>query len=111
MLDLAIHLLINHYAKNPSCATVTLRGWKQHTCVHCGGQFQYLMERKNTRRGPSKDAARESAGSFAHLSLRNEVDWHPCPTCGLVQPEMVAARRFRWHALVFFVLAVIIFGS
>ena len=111
MLDLAIHLLIHHYAKNPSRATVALRGWKQHTCVHCGGQFQYWMERKQTRRGASKDAARESAGYFAHSRLRNEADWRPCPTCGLYQPEMVAARRFRLHVIVFLALSCVLFLS
>ena len=32
--------------------------------------------------------------------LQAEADFHPCPTCGLIQPDLIARRRLLWHGSV-----------
>ena len=92
-------------------ATATARGWKQHTCVHCGGRYRYRMERKETGKADSVEAARQAAEGIAHSALKTEFEQRPCPTCGVYQPDMVAFRRLRPHTLVFLGLSLALLGA
>jgi hypothetical protein len=71
---------------------------KQHTCAACGCVFRYQV-RKNVAAGGLSQA---QAAANLDACVRHQVEaWrknpgsvaerHPCPGCGLIQPEMV-----RW---------------
>ncbi|MCE9547450.1 MAG: hypothetical protein K8T25_18415 [Planctomycetia bacterium] len=79
-------------AKNISC-TVDVRCWKQRTCTACGGVFSYIFARKIAGMGPTREAAAAAMEANAVKQVMTDASSHPCPTCGLYQPDMVAARR------------------
>src|SRR5271155_4519853 len=70
------------------------RSWKQHTCCVCGCVFRYQMERS------AQGTLLESSEEAVKRKLAKEVDVHPCPTCGLIQPDMVAQGRTLWHGII-----------
>jgi hypothetical protein len=74
-----------------------IRCRKQHTCVGCGGQFSYVFARKITGSGATPEAAAAAAEKVAQQQIESSVDNHPCPTCGLYQPDMIGARRAKWQ--------------
>ncbi|MBS2034117.1 hypothetical protein JST97_03970 [bacterium] len=74
-------------------ASVTANCWKVHTCVNCSTIFRYFMTRKCTSQGGTADQARANLSKAVVDALTNGVDHHGCPTCGMVQPEMVSAAR------------------
>jgi hypothetical protein len=78
-------------------ATQELECWKVHTCVECGSVFRYRFRRTKVATGGSKEQALASARRMAHAAMTNEVDPHPCPVCGVYQPDMVASGRVRLH--------------
>jgi hypothetical protein len=68
-----------------------IQHWMEHTCVGCGGAYRYTTRR-------------------THLPQRRPKRWvrmRPCPTCGLYQPDMVAAVRARNHLLIGFGAAAV----
>ncbi len=81
--------------------TIHLRCWKEHTCVHCGGTFAYLLMRKVAGQGGTTGAAEAAARTLASKALQHDLEQHPCPTCGLYQPDMVGAVKVRWHWYLF----------
>jgi hypothetical protein len=81
-------------------ATITIECWKQHTCLCCSTVFRYRFTRTSTGEGGTEQAASEAARASIFSTLVNEVDVHPCPTCGFVQPDMVGSRRARGHGWV-----------
>src|SRR5438128_2499215 len=91
-------------------ATIKFNVWKQHTCVHCSGKYRYLLNRTTTGTGATESAASAAAEANVLRALTNDVDMHPCPSCGIYQPDMVAVRRGRAHLWVFLglLLALII---
>ena len=66
---------------------------KQHTCLGCGAEFHYRLERNVTGSGGSEAAAAANAEAAAVKALENDVDQHACPHCGLMQPDMIAEIR------------------
>jgi hypothetical protein len=80
-------------------STIEINVWKEHTCLHCGSRFRYLFKRKKTGRGRTQQAASEAARKTALQSLEHEVDLHPCPGCGLYQPDMIGSWRAFRHGL------------
>lgn len=66
---------------------------KQHTCIDCGSVFRYKVDPQSPM------------GSMMRTD-KKAVGLHPCPQCGLLQPEMVMWTKF-WHiaALVLTMLA------
>ncbi|MBX3168897.1 MAG: hypothetical protein KF760_15920 [Candidatus Eremiobacteraeota bacterium] len=85
-------------------ANVTAKCWKVHTCAHCQTLFRYLMERFCTATGETQEQARLNLRSAVSRQTEEGVDSHPCPTCGLVQPEMVkASRTFHYGCLSFLI--------
>jgi hypothetical protein len=79
-------------------ATAKARCWKQHTCSACGCVYRYKFERTGVAQSGVSDYARDGAQKRLRTRLEREVDCHPCPTCGLVQPDMVAQTKLPWHA-------------
>ncbi len=74
----------------PYRASLTISCAKQHVCVHCGGKFSYLFQRKVEAEGHSREAAAAAADQLANHTIQATVELHECPYCGTVQPEMVA---------------------
>jgi hypothetical protein len=87
-------------------ATIQAKAWKEHTCLSCGSVFSYLLARKVTGQGATADKAQERAETNVVKTLNSEVDPHPCPTCGLVQPDMVGQRRAALHKTIFWIALV-----
>lgn len=81
-------------------------GRKQHCCVGCGGTFSYWLQRKGAAEGSDAAFARTVAQRLANESLADAIETHPCPHCGLVQPEMLAARQLQWFLAALAILAV-----
>lgn len=89
-------------------AKVTLSCVKQHTCIACSSKYSYHLLREITGSGSSEQAAVNQAENLAASSVEGDVDFHPCPHCGVVQPEMTAdvrSSRF-WIGLVLLVIGV-----
>jgi hypothetical protein len=94
--------------------TIEARCLKEHTCVCCGAVYAYPMARKV--QGTAANAAQSAANAEAAVgkTLAREVDPEPCPTCGVLQPDMIGQRRARglrwvfWLALVAFLLLIIL---
>lgn len=74
-------------------ATADVRCRKTHLCVSCGGEFSYILSRTVTAEGATEGGARENARVAATKAAEKSVDVHPCPHCGVVQPEMVAETQ------------------
>ena len=87
-------------------ATIEVKCWKEHTCKGCNGAFAYLFVRRVSGTAGTEEEATEAARTAAVTAVAAEVDMRPCPSCGLFQPDMIAARRLAWHWL-FLVLAVV----
>ena len=79
-------------------ATISVSCFKQHACVGCQSKYSYKLERNVKGQGPTELAASKNAEKAAVKAIENESDFHPCPACGIVQPEMVADVRsgFFW---------------
>jgi hypothetical protein len=78
-------------------STIEVNVWKEHACIGCGSRYRYLFKRKKTGQGGSPQVAEAAARKAVLNALQNEVDMHPCPGCGLYQPDMVGSRRSKWH--------------
>src|SRR5262245_45220172 len=84
-------------------ATVDVSVWKQHTCVSCASKYRYHLERKATGQGGTEDAAAQALATAVDGIIKNDVDVHPCPVCGCVQPDMVSSTRtpfYGWGAAI-----------
>lgn len=92
--------------------TITARCQKEHTCVCCGAVYSYPLTRKVTGTAANAEQSAANAEAAAAKAMANEVDPEPCPTCGLLQPDMVGQRRARvfrrvfWLGLIAFVTLV-----
>ena len=81
-------------------STYQLRCVKEHTCASCGTVYRYTMARKvAASSGRSAAAAQEACRVKVERTAREDTDPHACPTCGLLQPDMVGRRRGRGHRL------------
>jgi hypothetical protein len=78
-------------------ASVTTRAWKQHTCVGCGCAYRYLLTRTTDERGGTQAQALAAARASADRSLIAAVDPHPCPQCGILQPDMLGQAQASTH--------------
>lgn len=82
-------------------ATIPVQCLKEHTCVGCNGRFSYLFTRDIKGSGGTQEAAMANANRIAIQETQSGLDFHPCPMCGIVQPDMIAtikSSRF-WLAL------------
>src|SRR5437660_904739 len=74
-------------------STITARCWKQHTCTACGCVYQYLFERTRSASGGTGEDTSGKARLKLARALRNGIDECPCPTCGIIQADMVARDK------------------
>ncbi len=84
-------------------ATIEVACYKQHTCVSCNSSYAYVLQRKISGQSSSEAGARQNADQLAMKSMEKDVDFHACPSCGTVQPEMIAdvqAKRFWAHVII-----------
>lgn len=80
-------------------ATLEVSAHKIHECVLCGAVFRYVMKRSCSGTGGTQEAAKTSLVENVKTTMEGGVDTHPCPTCGMVQPEMVGAERSSSHTM------------
>jgi hypothetical protein len=88
--------------------TIKVRCWKQHTCVSCGGQFSYLFLRTVVGTAGTPAAATATAEANAKKRIAGDVDSHPCPNCGLYQPDMIGAGRSKAQTVLFALSVVVV---
>lgn len=81
--------------------TIPLKVRKEHTCVGCGAVYSYVLERKITGSAPSAPKAEQVAKKNFERTLAEDTDLHPCPSCGLYQPDMISQRRTKGHRATF----------
>jgi hypothetical protein len=75
---------------------------KKHTCVGCGCVFRYAID----LRDPSLALQRSLTSNAKDL-----VATHPCPGCGLIQPEMVMwSKVCHPMTTLLAVVALLVFG-
>jgi len=95
-------------------ATMQIRCWKRHQCVGCGGSYSYEFVRQIKGTGPTAEKASAKAEINRRKALTDDTDLHPCPTCGLHQPDMIGQRRARrswivfWCALPAFIICLVL---
>lgn len=80
-------------------AIVTARCWKQHTCCACGCVYRYALEKSGKGQRGLHEGAQQEAEERVFRKLRTTLASRPCPTCGLIQPDMVAKSKLLWHGL------------
>jgi len=90
-------------------STITVRCVKEHTCAACGAVFAYPFTRVVKGQGTTQAGASAKAEALSAKVAQRDVDAHPCPACGLYQPDMIGLRRARGHWWVFW-LALIALG-
>lgn len=78
-------------------ASATVNALKVHACVNCAAVFRYVMTRDCQGQGGTEEKAQQALAGVVESTMRSGVDTHPCPTCGMVQPEMVGAVRKPSH--------------
>jgi hypothetical protein len=78
-------------------STVQVHCWKLHKCVGCGGRYGYEFLRSIKGSSSTAEGARADAQRNVQKALVTDTDLHPCPTCGLHQPDMIGQRRAYWH--------------
>lgn len=77
---------------------------RRHTCVACDAQFNYLQ----TVFVSSSGTVQNPVGQGATHPLPMDVNVHPCPSCGTLQPEMIAAIRVSWPSVGMIVLFAVV---
>lgn len=90
-------------------STIQLQCWKEHTCVCCDSVYSYVMTRKVVGTASTPEKAHAAMQLQASKVVQQQTDMHPCPTCGLYQPDMIGPRRANRQMLVL-IIAVVLFG-
>jgi hypothetical protein len=91
-------------------STIEVRCFKEHTCVCCGALYSYELVRTVKGTAGTAEKASANAKRSAAAALEREVDMEPCPTCGLLQPDMIGQRRVKRFKPVFWI-ALIVFAA
>jgi hypothetical protein len=89
-------------------ASITARCWKQHTCTACGCVYRYVFERTASASGSLATDTRGKAARKIVKKITDGVDECPCPTCGVVQPDMVARGKITWHTTFTVISAILL---
>jgi hypothetical protein len=79
-------------------ARLTARAWKQTTCASCECVYRYRLERTSSKTAGRPELAQQQAVNDVEKQLKDAVENHPCPTCGLVQPDMVGSAKSAIHS-------------
>jgi hypothetical protein len=91
--------------------TVDVKCWKEHECCVCGGRFRYLFERKMKGQGGTEAKAAANADAAVVKAIKHDLDLRPCPSCGLLQPDMIGSWRSGKHKLVLILGVVAFLGA
>jgi hypothetical protein len=103
----------------PYAATLRVPVEKQHTCAACGCVFRYAVPKTVSAGGMSQAQAAANLQKVVHQQMQtwqnnpaSVGEKHPCPGCGLIQPEMVGWAKIS-HAVATGVVFVglLIFGA
>lgn len=89
-------------------ATMRRGCWKEHRCVECGSTFRYMFETVQEALGDRPDAAVWDVERKVDASLWEDVAMHPCPVCGLYQPDMIGQMQYSLHGGLFVAQAVVL---
>jgi hypothetical protein len=95
-------------------STININCWKEHTCISCQSLFAYNFKRKVARKARSAEKATANAQAAVQKTLKNDVDFQPCPACGIYQPDMIGQKRHKqytlvlWLALIAFVVLMVL---
>ena len=98
-------------------ASMSIKCWKQHTCIGCGAVYRYLFTREKKAQASTPEGAEQAVEKQVADAMEREVDARPCPTCGILQPEMVGAKRAVVHgwmialAVIWLIAALILCGT
>jgi len=98
-------------------STLQIHCWKHHKCIGCDGSYAYEFIRKITGTGGTEEKATAASKANAEKALARDSDLHPCPTCGLYQPDMIGQRRAKrswiifWCALTAFIVSLVVAAS
>ncbi|MEI6233617.1 MAG: hypothetical protein WCT04_11225 [Planctomycetota bacterium] len=90
--------------------------FKQHTCLTCSATYRYRFTRKVQATGETPEAAQVASANALQTALTTTVDLRACPSCGLMQPEMVGQERSEQHGcmvgmtIVLFIALWILYG-
>lgn len=88
-------------------STMTVQSFKEHTCTCCGAVYAYNLVRTVKGTAPTADKATANAQKLAARALEREVDQEPCPTCGLLQPDMIGQTRAKRHKAIFWIALIV----
>lgn len=77
--------------------TVWAKCFKRFTCAACG--CVYRIEHSAAGEGSLEETARQKAEANLCQRMENQADG-PCPTCGMVRPDLVAERKFWGHGAI-----------
>ena len=90
-------------------STLESECWKEHVCVGCGTTYRYLFKQKVTGTASSSQVAAEIlAEKRLKAALDNEVELHPCPACGMYQPDMIGDSHATGHGCLLVVVAIVL---
>ncbi len=87
-------------------STIEVRCWKEHTCICCGAVYAYEFVRSIKGSASNAEKASVNARAAVQKALATDTDLHPCPTCGMYQPDMIGQRRAAKHWVAFWLSLV-----
>src|SRR4051812_33349013 len=88
-------------------STIEVQCFKEHTCSCCGAVYAYNLVRTVKGTAATADKATANAQKLAARALEREVDQEPCPTCGLLQADMIGQTRAKRHKTIFWIALVV----
>ncbi len=89
-------------------ATMRRGCWKEHQCIGCDTKFRDAFVTEQETLGDRADDALWSAERKVDASLWEDVVMHPCPACGLYQPDMIGQRQYNLHGGLFVAQLVVL---
>ena len=92
-------------------ASQQVQCWKMHQCIDCGCGFRYRFERLVKAAANTEAKAQAALKAKVITTIQEEVDVHPCPWCGRIQPDMVGqikAVRHFWIGAIALLLGFVI---
>jgi hypothetical protein len=87
--------------------TMSLRCWKEHTCIGCSGAYAYELMRRVEGTGRTAEQAQAAARAAARRTMERDTDLEPCPMCGLYQPDMIAQGRAKVDKAIFCIAFIV----
>ena len=89
--------------------TIKMACWKRHTCVGCGCVYQYRLTMTAKGIADERSFSNAQAEKNGLKKLEQEVKPHPCPACGVFQPDMIAGPKLDGHNRLLMAVLVVVF--